>query len=234
VSRTLLGAGLALVLGLGCSEPRTPALGDAAREYFPLVAGARWVYEVRTRMGRLEVEVTAQGPMQLPDGTAIFVMDERNLGPDLGFVETAPVGYLVTEGYVARLSGVDYDGEGGLRRLGQDEPVWILPLEPEPGHAWTQQTRLFQTPEGGGARLGWSGDVRPVTSVDVPAGHFDHVIEVQTVYRDASLEDLDPKVVYHDFYARGVGLVKSRTLDPSGDSANTVEQVLVSYEFPER
>jgi hypothetical protein len=57
---------------------------------------------------------------------------------------------------------------------------------------------------------------------------------VQTVYRDASLDDLDPKVVYHDFYARGVGLVKSRTLDPSGNSANTVEQVLVSYEFPER
>jgi hypothetical protein len=177
--------------------------------------------------------VTAVGEKPLPGGLGkVFVMEERNRGPSFGFAEVAPVGYLVRDAYVARLAGIDYDDAGDLRVLGQDEATWILPLDPEPGHAWGQRTRMFQTPEGGGGDLGWSGEVKPRTTVRVPAGRFEDVVEIETVYRDAS-EGIAPKIRYRDFYARGVGLVKSVTEDPSGDRSHRIEQVLLQYRFPQ-
>jgi len=87
---------------------------------------------------------------------------------------------------------------------------------------------MFQTPEGGGAELGWSGEVKPRTVVTVPAGRFEDVVEVETLYRDPR-EGVGIEVVYHDFYARGIGLVKSVSEDPSGDPSSRIEQVLLEY-----
>jgi len=219
--------------GAACRPASRPATGSAAQEWFPLVAGASWVYEIRSGMGRLEVEVTARGEMALPgDRGHVFVMEERNLGPSLGFVETAPVGYLVKEGYLARLTGIDFDAEGQLRLLGREEPTWVLPLDPRPGQQWNQSTKLFEMPEGGGAQLGWTGQVRARTRVRVPAGSFDDVTEVETVYRESTEGGESVDVVYHDFYVRGIGLVKSVTEDPTGDRSHRLEQVLRSYRFP--
>lgn len=220
---------------IGCTRESTPLSGPEAQAYFPMVDGGRWVYRLATPAGDLEVEVTARGEMELPGGRGIaFIMDEKNLGPDLGFVETSPVAYVTDGGYVARFSAVDYDTSGTLRMMGLDEPAWVLPLEAAPGHRWVQHTGLFQTPEGGGAELGWSGEVKPLTSVTVPAGHFDDVLEVETHYRDASggggmVDD----VVYSDYYARGVGLVRSISQGPSGAPGTRIEQVLLEYHFPE-
>ena len=107
-----------------------------------------------------------------------------------------------------------------------------LPLDPQPGHSWGQDHSLFETPEGGGAHMGWNGDVLELTTITVPAGTFENVIEVAIAYYDGSRPDLRPRVLYRDYYARGVGLVKSVTEDPSGEPAHTIEQVLVDYEFP--
>jgi hypothetical protein len=203
-----------------------------ADSYFPMVPGATWVYLLRSSLGDVRVEVKAVGEMSLPQGRGeVFVMEERTRGASFGFVEVAPVGYLVREAYVARLAGIDYDDSGGLRLLGQDEPTWMLPLDPKPGHAWTQRNRIFQTPESGGAELGWSGEVKPRTAVTVPAGHFKDVVEIEMTYRDAS-EGIEPTILYHDFYARGVGLLKSISQDPSGDPSNRIEQVLLEFHVP--
>jgi hypothetical protein len=197
-----------------------------------MVPGAQWVYAMRSSLGKLEVEVTAVGEMPLPgDRGEVFVMEEKNRGPSLGFAPVAPVGYLVQDAYVARLSGIDYDDSGALRLLGQDEPTWMLPLDPEPGSDWTQQTRIFQTPEGGGGELAWRGEVKPRTTVTVPAGRFEDAVEIQTFYRDTS-KGIAPEIVYRDYYVRGIGLVKSVSEDPSGDASHRIEQVLLEVRFP--
>lgn len=235
-ARVLLCAWATLAaVAAGCGGERVPASGAAADQYFPLVAGARWMYELRSDLGSLKVEVNARGEMPLRGrDVSLFVMDETNRGPSLGFVETAPVGYLVEEGFLARLSALDYDDEGGLRLLGkQDVASWFLPLQPVPGARWNQESRLFTTPEGGGARLGWSGEVRELTRITVPAGTFDDVLAVHIEYRDPEDVGPAPNVVYDDFYVRGVGLVRSLTTDPSGDETHTIEQVLLEYHFPQ-
>ena len=226
-----------LVVGgclLACGGQRHPASGEAAGSYLPLVEGARWRYEISTERGGLEIEVTGRGDRVLSRaGRRVFVMDERNLGPTLGFDAVAPVAYLVEEGYVARIEGVGYDREGGLRELGQDSPTRVLPLDPKPGDRWQQSNRLFATPEGGGASLAWSATITGRTNLTVPAGAFADVIEVVTThYDDSPAIDPTAQVVYRDYYARGVGLVKSVTEDPSGDLSNRLEQLLVDYSFP--
>jgi len=232
-SRVALRSVAALALLAGCGPATRSARDLAADSYFPMVPGATWVYSLRSSLGEFEVEVKAVGEMPLPqDRGTVFVMDERTRGSQFGFVEVAPVGYLVREAYVARLAGIDYDASGALRLLGQDEPTWMLPLDPTPGHSWSQQNRIFQTPEGGGAELGWSGEVKPRTTVTVPAGRFEDVVEIETTYRDVS-EGPAPKILYRDFYARGVGLVKSISQDPSGDPSDRIEQVLLEFHLPE-
>ena len=204
--------------------------------YFPLVPGAKWIYEIRSSLGNTKIQVTARGSMELPDGAGeAFILDETSLGRLLGFVETAPVGYQsVAEGYWARRMGLDYDEEGALRSVGRErEATWFLPLDPQPGSAWGQRTEIFATPEGGGGDLGWSGEVLDRLTVSVPAGEFEDVAAIRLVYRDPDRPGISPQLIYSDFYAPGVGLVRSITEDPSGDEDHRLEMVLLSYKFPE-
>lgn len=222
------------LLALGCSRANHPAEGSAAEEYFPLVEGAHWVYEVRSTLGSLKLESTARGLLTLPQERGeVFVVDETNLGPSLGFVETSPVGYYASEeGYLTRLTAIDYDDDGELRFVGEEDPTWFLPLEPREGHRWGQLTKMFQTPEGGGGDLGWNGEIRGLTEVSVPAGDFKDAIEVRLTYRDAGEPGVEPLMIYWDYYVRGVGLVRSVAEDPGGDDTKRIETVLLSYEFP--
>ncbi len=235
-------SGVAVAIGLlaataSCQPEAQPAPNQETGDYFPMVSNARWLYSVRAGLGRFKVEVTGRGEMPLPGGSEhVFVMDERNLGRSLGFAVVAPVGYVKQGGYVARVSGVDYVGSdpesGKLVLLGRYEPTWMFPEDPEPGQTWVQQTDMFGNTENRGALLGWNGEVRPLTSVRVPAGRFENVLEVETQYRDASEGSLGPKVIYRDYYACGVGLIRSVTEDPSGDTSNRIEQVLLEYSIP--
>ena len=226
---------IAVLGALACSgspESRR-AGGDQAASYFPLVPGSHWRYQLSTSQGVLQLEVTAKGEQPLPrDGRVAFIMDERNLGPSLGFDETAPVAYVIDRGYVGRIHDVGYDASGKLRALGQNHPTWILPLEPREGDSWDQQNLLFESPEGEGAPMAWDADVGPPLSLTVPAGRFDGVVEIVSRYYDDAARDRGPQVIYRDYYARGVGLIKSVTEDPHGGSSERVEQVLVDYGFP--
>lgn len=150
----------------------------------------------------------------------------------MGFAKIAPVAYFAEDNYFSRLVGLDYDSEGEFVVLGEDFPVRLMPRVPEAGHTWTQSTRMFTTPEGGGGRLGWDGRVRYVESMTVPAGTFSNVLEIETVYIDQSEAEATPQVVYHDYYAKGVGLIRSLTDDPESNEENHMEQVLLEYDFP--
>lgn len=231
----LLGVALAASSCQPAAPP--PPQSQGTRDYFPRVANGRWLYSVRASLGQFQMEVTGRGELPLPGREErVFVMDERNLGPSLGFAVVAPVGYVEQAGYIARVSGVDYvgsdPGSGRLLLLGRYEPTWMFPLDPKPGQTWSQETDMFGNNDNKGARLGWSGEVRPLTSIRVPAGVFEDVLEVETQYRDAAEKDLDPKVIYRDYYAHGVGLIRSVTEDPSGDLSNRIELVLLEYSIP--
>lgn len=223
---------LAPLAPAGCQHAGRRASGEAGEAYFPLVAESHWTYEIRSEIGRTQLEVRALGERSLPPYGLVFLMEESTPEQVLGFAKTAPVAYVRDDGYVARIAGLGYDSHGLLRPLGQDAPTWILPREPRNGAEWTQENRLFGGPgEGSGARMRWSGSVRVLPELRVPAGTFDEVLEVRTAYRDP-VASADPQVIYVDHYARGVGLLHSVTFDPQAEGRVVVEQWLLTYELP--
>jgi len=64
------------------------------------------------------------------------------------------------------------------------------------------------------------------------SGTFDGGIEIVSRYYDVTALDPGPKGIYRDYYARGVGLIKSVTEDPLSSASARVEQVLLDYGFP--
>jgi hypothetical protein len=68
--------------------------------------------------------------------------------------------------------------------------------------------------------------------VTVPAGTFTDVILVETEYWDPSIDSDKPLISYEDWYARGVGLLRSVTKNSREGGKRMAEQTLESYEFP--
>ena len=58
------------------------------------------------------------------------------------------------------------------------------------------------------------------------------MILVETEYWDPSIDEAAPLIAYHDWYARGVGLLRSVTMNAHKGGKRMAEQSLESYEFP--
>jgi hypothetical protein len=229
---------LTLCLILAACSPSAPspvASGSAAEEYFPLIVGARWVYEIdfgELRKG--EVEIVGRGQRSVPGfDEGLFINDEVIDGEAVGFADVAPVGYLPIEGYLGQVSGLDYDDKGGVRVLGGEDPKRLLPLEPRQGSTWEERAKIFELPEGGGGVTRWSRRIDWHESLEVPAGTFREVLVVESTYWDDTLSPDQPMLRFEDYYARGVGLLRSVTFDEQSNGRLVVQQNLLRYSFPE-
>jgi hypothetical protein len=230
-----VGVLFALVCALGChgdaAPPRAP--GAASADFFPLVKNAHWVYKLDLVVTSTEIEVVAKGQTDvegLPD--APFVMDERTIGQSFGMAPVGPTAYVTSDGFLARYSGLDYTRTDHLKMLGEEDPTRVIPLGATPGSEWTHETRLMQQPEGGGGLIKWTGRTKRADPVTVPAGTFSDVILVETEYWDPSIDTDAPLISYQDWYARGVGLLRSVTMNAHEGGKRMAEQTLESYDFP--
>lgn len=231
------GLAVAAVGSFACdSEKPAQATGAAAKDYFPLVAGAHWRYKLTLDIGSGEVEVVARGdsPVEGLAGIA-FIMDEHALNADvLGVAEVGPTAYVARDGFLSRYSGLDYRTPERLRMLGEEDPTRVMPLGGISGAEWTHDTRLLQQPEnGGGGFIKWTGRTKTVPVLVVPAGEFKDVLLVETEYWDPEQSEDAPLLAYQDFYARGVGLLRSVTTNSRNGGKQMAEQTLLDFDFPE-
>jgi hypothetical protein len=231
-----LGVALAVAFGIADCRSESPtarAPGAASAEFFPLVKGARWVYKLDLVVTQTEIEVVGKGQSDI-DGLkgGAFVMDERTLGQNFGMAPVGPTAYVAEDGFLARYSGMDYAQPDHLKMLGAEDPTRVIPLGATPGSEWTNETRLMQQPEGGGGLIKWTGRTKRSDPVTVPAGTFSDVILVESEYWDPSIDSEKPLISYQDWYARGVGLLRSVTKNSRDGGKRMAEQTLESYEFP--
>jgi hypothetical protein len=192
--------------------------------YWPMAPGSRWVYREIDREGseqRVEVTVTAR--------TKTIAGIEARIVHDV-VTEDAEVVEDTHDWYAQ-------DAEGNIWYLGEDtkeyengkvkstEGSWqtgvdgaqagiALPAHPEPGLSYRQEYYAGQ-----------AEDAAEVLSVEeqvgVPYGFFDHVL----MTRDYT--PLEPRLIEHKFYARGVGPVLALTV--SGGSSR---EELLRFEQP--
>jgi hypothetical protein len=188
--------------------------------YWPMRPGSKWVFrETDGKGGEQLVEVTVTSETKLIAG-----------------IEARVVHDVVTEDRELVEDTLDWyaqDADGNIWYLGEDtkeyengevvstEGSWehgvdgaqggiAVPAEPRPGLAYRQEYYA-----------GKAEDAAEVLSVEervqVPFGKFDHVL----MTRDFT--PLDPDLVEHKFYARGVGPILALTISGGSDREELVE-----------
>ena len=203
-------------------EPRVRAAdfgGPVDNAYFPLVPGSRWIYEGTQKGGteRTVVEVT------------------RDTKAILG-VETVVVHDTVSTAGAVTEDTFDWyaqDRKGNVWYFGEDtkeyengvvvntEGSWeagvdgakagvIMKASPRPGVAYRQEYYRGHAED-------FAQVLNKVESVTVPAGSYHDVLETK------EFTPLEPKLLEHKYYARGVGVVREVTVKGGSDRTQLTE-----------
>jgi hypothetical protein len=77
----------------------------------------------------------------------------------------------------------------------------------------------------------WTARIESAGRVRVPAGTFDDVIVVHSAQWDPTWREDRPLHTYDDYYARGVGLIRSVSRNHAAWFWTAVEQRLVAVSF---
>ena len=171
--------------------------------FWPMQPGTRWTYrEVDTDGTELQavVVVTTQTKVMANGVTARVVRDTLTRRGEI--IEDTLDWYAQDfEGNVWYLGEDTAEYEGGVVastagswQAGVDGalPGIIVPADPQPGLAYRQEYYAGQAEDNGTV-------VSLNETADVPYGHFD------TLMMTADTSGLEPNVLEHKFYARGVG-----------------------------
>jgi hypothetical protein len=206
--RALAAFALALTTLSCAGTPPPRASGAAGRDYFPLLPGTHWVYELHTGpFSHTQLDVTARGerPVRGSDA-AIFVVEERTDGEVFGLEPFGLVGYRVSGGYLTRVPALELGSDGVVHVFGRDS-ISVLPVDPQPGQHWSDEVEVFDSPAE--AKQSWTATIENVGRLHVPAGTFEDVIVVRSEHWDREWRENEPLHSYEDYYARGVGLIRS-------------------------
>lgn len=162
------------------------------------------------------------------DGRACPVVDEH-YGAD---PHPFPVVYCTEDGFLHRVMSLEYRGEAlednGLR----SGELKFLPSDLRRVAAWDGVTNAYRLPDGSGFEIQQQHRVQPaVERVVVPAGDFARCVRVETTAIHSAV-DVDgaltgPRVIfyYSDWYAPGIGLVKTEQRDGDAHVVTTIELV---------
>jgi len=235
----MLAAAIGAASVIGCQgEKKTAAVFDTslAGQFFPLQPKAEWMYSIKSKSEQKNYAITdtVVGQKYVPslDVTGLVVSEYYDL--DRG--GTRPIIYITKNGYLDRLSGLDY---------AKDEiqaPVWgrsdeneFLPQRLTPNLSWNSKYFPFGHMKGAFDIKESHKTFLESDEVVVPAGRFGNCIRVETaaVFEGGQYAGKDPsKITYEDWYAPKVGLIKTVTHEggAGGDEMDRVE--LVHYQLP--
>ena len=223
---------------MGCALPVARGRVTRDADFFPLAPRSRWEYGVQRYGGKETFRYVATvrvGGFQTADGHSCPVVDEQ-YGAD---PQRFPVVYCTENGFIHRLMSLEYRGEtledNGLR----SGELKFLPTDLRHVPAWDGVTNAYRMPDGSGFEIQQQHRVVPALErIIVPAGDFPRCVRVETTAVH-SANDVEgaltgPRVIfyYSDWYAPGVGLVKTEQRDNDGAVVTTIE--LDHYEIGAR
>ncbi len=200
----------------------------AQTEFFPLHRHDTWTYRVHrpTAQVSFPLVVTVRGEHYC-DAIALDcqIVEERHRIPRILPQEfavrheeyTFPVAYYVREGFVHRLMSLSYE-DGRLVDSHLDSAEYrFLPLHLQAGVEWESSLHAYEAGDGlfGQGSTHKHRVVKENALVVVPAGRFQQCLRVETetlitaTALKKSPRQQEVRLYYVDWYAPGVGLVKS-------------------------
>lgn len=190
--------------------------------WLPLVPGTRWVYDVTGDEGAQQDVVTVTGRQKEVAGVTATVVHDR-----ITWADTGEVAEDTYDWYAQDLDGnVWYLGEdttayehgkadtAGSWEAGVDgaEAGIIVPADPQPGDSYQQEYYAGEAEDRGRV-------LSLDATVSVPAGDWTGVLQTEDT------TPLEPDLVEHKFYARGVGVVEERDVAGGDEHVVLVELV---------
>jgi hypothetical protein len=203
---------------LGCQRKTAQFDPGMAREFFPLTPDSVWTYRVHSQSQRNTYVVTdrAVGEKYVPSLNITGQVVEEYYDMDRG--GTRPIIYITKNGYWSRLSGLDYSKDDiEAPAWGRSEEGEFMPAVLIPGVNWQSQIFPF-------GHMPGSFDIRQLhhtffepAEVVVPAGHYAGCMRIETEaqYEGGSYAKMGKpaRLLYEDYYAPHVGLVKTLALE---------------------
>ena len=191
---------------------------EETRPFFPLHPGTLWVYQVRDGQGRVALErVVVRGRYRLDDRKTDATVVEESGGMSGDFdldVAWHPILYYRHDQFFYKLFASDLSA-GELRELppGTGEEK-LLPEDPAEQPLWQSDFQIFRIDTDSSYRARTSSVAQVGTeTVEVHAGSFPSCLRVDSESRLSthapSSDSADVHFHYVDWYAPGVGLVKS-------------------------
>lgn len=227
---------IALLMCLTFSLPLLGCLGKTARfdpgmarDFFPLIPDSVWTYRINSKSQRTTYVVTdkAVGEKYVPSLNITGEVVEEYYNMERG--GTRPIVYITKNGYLTRLSGLDYAKEDiEAPAWGRSEEGEFMPAIMTPGINWKSEIFPF-------GHMPGSFDIRQLhhtffepADVVVPAGHFTGCVRIETeaLYEGGTYAKMGKplSLIYEDYYAPHVGLVKTLALE-GNISGHEVERV---------
>lgn len=242
VGGTILALALVVAACSSAAGPERPAgpLEADVTTYFPLTPESRWSYRIHNLIRHTTYETTVRvfGTRQFAflDREAISV--EERYSSDAGpmFVEEQePMVYFFEDDFLHRVHLTRQAGE--LTPQSGSHDSRYLPKHLREGVSWKSQSTAFDVGGGLGIQVMNRHDVSiEEDPVHVPAGTFRNCFRVDTVASqgpNSAPNDEEIVFYYSDWYAPGVGLVRTQQW---GDEARTQERArieLLDFEVTE-
>jgi hypothetical protein len=218
------------LLSWGCMRTHGVATGD----YFPLTAQSTWIYQVTSKSQRSRYVVIDRviGEQYVPalKLTGIVVDELWNL--DRG--GTRSMVYYAKDGYMTRLSGLDYDHHNILAPpWGRSEDARFIPTPLVPNTSWSSTDSPYGRMPGGFKLTQIHRTFAEQRAITVGAGDFRDCIrvETETLYQGGPYAKSKSRVklLYADWYAANVGLVKSVARENTMEGAEVERVELIRF-----
>jgi hypothetical protein len=232
--RRLRGVVLLAAAASGCGPTAAVPRHHGLREsFFPLTPNSQWEYAVSRRAGSERFRFIAtvkQDEFLAADGRSCRIVDERYT--DVSGNVRFPVVYCTEGGFLHRVMSLEYRGDT-LEDTGmRSGELKFLPTDLRLVDAWEGWTNAYRLPDGSGFAVRQLHRALPQPdSVEVPAGRFEGCVRVETTaIHSATATDgtwVGPSVVYYysDWYAPGVGLVRTEQRNADAEVVATIELV---------
>jgi len=217
---------LAVVSLAGCK----PADLGSGTNYFPLTPNSTWTYQILAKSQGTQYQITDRvvGVKYVPALKLTGLVVDESYSIARG--GTRPLVYYAKNGYIARLSALDYDEKTIMApSWGRSEEAQFLPLQLTPNLVWTNVIFPY-------GNLSGSFDINQshrtfaeTKPVETPAGSFSNCIRIETQAKYEggmyARRKQNLQLTYIDWYAPNVGLVKTVALEggPDGPEMDRVE-----------